>query len=409
MLEEAIADASARCAAIDPRLFDFLRDLLLMQVEGAMETDFALRFQQLTGPAMAKGAEDTAFYNYNRLLCLNEVGCYPGRFGHAPEVFHRFCQEQQKDWPRSMLATSTHDTKRSEDVRARLALLSEMPERWETLIERWHELTAPHRSEEVDRNTAYLFYQTLVGAWPWEEERAVAYMQKATREAKAHTSWIKANPSYDEAIERFVRGCFRDDALREEARVFVESIATGGYTNSLSQTLLKLTAPGVPDIYQGCELWDFSLVDPDNRRPVDYALRRELLARVKELSVEAIWEQREQGWPKLYLSHQALALRHRNPDAFDANSRYQPLSVEGSKSHHVVAFARQDRVAVVVPRLVLQLQQEWDNTTVSLPEGTWTNELTRDTYDAGPLALQELLRRFPVALLSRQDEAPEEA
>jgi (1->4)-alpha-D-glucan 1-alpha-D-glucosylmutase len=406
---EAIEAAKAQRPDLPTDLFDFFRDLLTLEVRGEAESELVMRFQQLAGPAMAKGVEDTAFYNFHRLVALNEVGGSPGEFGLSVATFHRLAAESQRLWPTAMLATSTHDTKRSEDVRARLSLLAEIPERWGGAVRRWCERNARHRRKDgcPDRNAEYLLYQTLVGAWPISAERVAAYMEKATREAKAHTSWTRTNPDYEEALREFVNGALGDAAFVADLEAFVAPLVLPGRINSLAQTLLKLASPGVPDLYQGSELWDLSLVDPDNRRPVDYDLRRRLLAELKtgdstgKMTPEAILDRMDDGLPKLWLIHRALQLRRRLPDAFGPQGDYEPLQVSGPRADHAVAFARGGEVAVVVPRLPLRLGGDWQGSTVALPPGSWRNELTAEEVSGGERPVAELLARFPVALLAR--------
>ncbi|MFP5287548.1 MAG: malto-oligosyltrehalose synthase, partial [Thermoanaerobaculia bacterium] len=386
----AIEAARARRPDLPSDLFDFFRDLLLLRVQGPVEGELVMRFQQLTGPAMAKGVEDTAFYNYHRLVALNEVGGDPGRFGVSVEEVHRGLSES---WPRAMLATSTHDTKRSEDVRARLALLSEIPERWAEAVHRWLE-----RHPFLDANAAYLLYQTLVGAWPIETDRAVAYMEKAAREAKGRTSWTRIDPEYEDALRTFVEAVLADRDFVADLEAFVAPLVEPGRVNSLAQTLIKITAPGVPDIYQGTELWTLALVDPDNRRPVDYEERRRLLeelAGAPAPAPEEILARMDEGLPKLWVIRQALRLRER------VQGSYAPLLARGARAGHVFAFSRGGEVVTVVPRLVIGLGGDWGDTSLELPPGRWRNELTGDHVDGGEVRLADLLRRFPVALLSR--------
>ncbi len=302
-LEDAIAAARVRRSDLASDLFDFLRDLLTLTIAGEIEGELAMRFQQLTGPVMAKGLEDTAFYTFLRLTALNEVGGDPGRFGVAPEDFHRACRENQERWPESMLATSTHDTKRSEDVRARLDLLSEIPEEWAAAVRRWRTLNEKHWGENPpDRSAEYLLYQTLVGAWPIDSERLWTYLEKAIREAKRKTSWTRPDPAYEAAVRGFAEGVLADSTFLADLAAFVAPLVAPGRVSSLAQVLLKLTAPGVPDFYQGSEIWDLSLVDPDNRRPVDYELRRRLLADLEgNPTPEAILARVDEGLPKLWL------------------------------------------------------------------------------------------------------------
>ena len=393
VIESAAADVARRRPDIDVDLLDFVRRLLLGELDGEAERELVARFQQLTGPVMAKGVEDTAFYTFNRLVSLNEVGGDPGRFGTSVEEFHAACLTAQEQWPAAMLATSTHDTKRSEDVRARIALLSEIPDEWAGFAVPWI------KDGSVDANAQYLLLQVLVGAWPLEPDRAVAYMEKASKEAKEHTSWIDPDPAYDEALTRHVRELLADELFQGELAAFVAPLIEAGRVTSLAQALLKLTAPGVPDIYQGQELWDLSLVDPDNRRPVDYERRRRLLAELDDLKADEVLRRADEGLPKLLVVRQALALRARRPDAFGRGSTYRPLPVTGAKAEHAVAFARGDRVVAVAPRLVLRLDGQWERTAVDLPGDHWLNVFTGEEHRGGPVELADLLRSFPVALL----------
>lgn len=398
-IRAAIESAKANRSDLDPVLFDFLGDLLLLRALGTPEAEFAMRFQQLTGPAMAKGVEDTAFYTFTRFVSLNEVGGDPSRFGLAPAAFHHACAEARRRWPHGMVTTSTHDTKRSEDVRARLNLLSEIPAQWCEAVWRWSAHNAQHRRNGwPDRNTEYLLYQTLVGAWPIEVERVCRYMEKAAREAKTHTSWTAPNAAYEQALRSFVEAILADNVFLDDLAAFVAPLVEPGRITSLAQTLLKLTVPGVPDIYQGTELWDHSLVDPDNRRPVDFARRRALLAELDGASPETIWARLDDGLPKLWVIRQALHLRRRRPALFRWRGGYEPLFAMGPQAERVVAFCRGGAAITVVPRLVLTLG-EWKRTTVALPPGRWRNLLTGEEWDGGTIALARLLRRFPVALL----------
>ena len=404
IVAEAVEAARRLRPDLDADLFTFLSDLLLMRVRGELETELAMRFQQLTGPAMAKGVEDTVFYCYNRLISLNEVGGDPGRFGTGVEAFHAACAATQIHWPNTMLTTSTHDTKRSEDVRARISLLSELPGQWAEAVRRWSAHNERYRRSDLpDRNAEYLLYQTLVGAWPLSVERATAYMEKVVREAKLYTSWTAQNAEYEQALRGFVEGALTDGEFVEDLERFVAPLVEPSWVSALSQALLKLTAPGVPDIYQGTELWDLSLVDPDNRRLVDYELRRRLLAELEGATPEGIWERRDEGLPKLWLIRTALRLRAERRDAFGPRGAYVPLLARGAKAAHVVAFSRGGAIVTVAPRLVLGLGGAWDDTTIEMPAGRWRNELTGDMYEGGTVAVGELLRRFPVALLSREE------
>ena len=401
---EYVTRATRLAAARRPELTGllvFLRDLLLLQVDAEAAAEFALRFQQTTGSVMAKGVEDTVFYIYNRFVALNEVGGDPGTFGLAPSAFHEQMEAAQRDRPLGLLATSTHDTKRSEDVRARLALLSEIPDLWADAVRRWREMNEGHRTAAgPDRNTEYLLYQTLVGAWPLDVDRAWAYMEKAAREAKVRTSWTDPNSAYEQAMRDFVGATLSDQGFLADLEAFTEPLVRPGSINSIAQQLVKLTAPGVPDIYQGTEVWDLSLVDPDNRRPVDYSERAALLQDLADADARAALDRGGSGGPKLFLTQRALALRARLPEAFGATSSYEPLIATGGKAHHVVAFVRGGRAMTVVPRLVLGLGGDWEDTALELPEGVWRDELSEREFE-GKTQMSELLSHLPVALLAR--------
>ncbi|TVP53799.1 MAG: malto-oligosyltrehalose synthase [Halomonadaceae bacterium] len=400
---QALARARSRQPEMDPELLTFLQELLLLQRPGDQETELALRFQQLTGPAMAKGMEDTAFYRYTRLLSLNEVGADPGHFAVTPAEFHRACRQARASRPHSMLATATHDTKRGEDVRARLMVLSEIPEQWGEVVLRWMDHNRRyHRQDVPDPATEYLIYQTLAGAWPIDSARMGHYMEKALREAKQHSSWTQPQGDYEAAVQDFVAGILADAAFCADLEEFLAPLETAGQSNSLAQTLLKCTAPGVPDIYQGSELWEHSLVDPDNRRPVDFELRTALLAQLPELDCEQIIARAHQGLTKLWLIHQALHLRRRCAQAFGAGGDYSPLEAVGSKADHVIAFLRGNRVLTLVPRLVISLGGDWGDTHIQIPTGRWHSPLTGETLEGGCLPIARLLSRFPVALLERE-------
>jgi (1->4)-alpha-D-glucan 1-alpha-D-glucosylmutase len=453
-LGRALAEARRRSPAADPSVFDFLREVLHPEALAAKPPwlrtrciDFAMRLQQFTAPVMAKGLEDTSFYVYNRLVSLNEVGDDPRRFGVSLETFHRANRERLEHWPHALLAGSTHDSKRSEDVRARLHVLSELPEEWGRHVARWSRLNRRHRRETEDgslpsRNDEYLLYQTLLGVWPLApldkhgldalRERIEAYMLKAAREAKTDTSWINQNREYEDALVAFVRallGTPTRNAFLDEFLPFQRRVARLGLFNSLSQTLLRLTAPGVPDVYQGNELWEFSLVDPDNRRPVDYTTRRALLAELKALApyraetpgdrARALLEPLDDGRAKLYIIWRALWLRRQWPDIF-ARGAYLPLAVEGARAEHLCCYARcsdTDAVLVVAPRWFARLLG--NDTALPLGDDLWRdhwiegapghgrylNVLTGESVSANTrhgrawLAAGAALRNYPVALL----------
>jgi (1->4)-alpha-D-glucan 1-alpha-D-glucosylmutase len=405
VVEEAVRRAAERRPVLDAELFSFIRDLLLLRVPGEPEADFALRFQQVTGPVMAKGVEDTAFYRYNRLVSLNDVGGDPGRFGTSVAEFHAHNRHMAEEWPDTMLATSTHDTKRSEDVRVRIGLLSEIPGEWAAAVRRWSTMNARHKAAAgPDANAEHLLYQTLVGAFPLDADRAAAYMEKATREAKEHTSWIDPVPAYDDALGAFIESVVGDPGFMADLAAFAAPLVDAGREASLAQTLLKLTAPGVPDTYQGTEVWDLSLVDPDNRRPVDYESRRTLLRRVGGLDADGVraLDDEGAGAAKLWTAWRALAVRRDHPEAFEGGS-YEPLVGGGERAGHVVGFVRGGRVATVVGRLGIGLARAggWGATTIELPPGKWTDVLGGSVV-GGQVEVGELLARFPVALLVRR-------
>lgn len=444
VVEAAIGHAVRRNPTMDAGLFDFIRDVLLQRYPDTFgeedreaQLSFTGKFQQLTSPTTAKGIEDTAFYLYNRFISLNEVGGEPSRFGYAPQDVHDWFRSRQRDWPRAMSSLATHDTKRSDDVRARLNVLSELPDEWRAATARWRDLNARHKTDVAgapapDANDEYLVYQTLLGVWPLEpwsadeydalSKRVEAYLLKALREAKLHTRWTQQNAAYEEATTAFARrlldrttgGAFLDDfaALRKR-------VSRLGLINSLSQTLVRLTAPGVPDTYQGSELWDFSLVDPDNRRPVDYARRQELLSDLNDSQPSAdrarrLLETIETGQAKLLLHQAALRLRRSHPGLL-AEGDYVPLQASGSKADHVFAFLRQSTgksVLVVVPRLPAGLIDEregwpvgpsvWGDTHLQLPgpDLSFRDLLTGQELPAEQtrLPVGRLLEHFPVLL-----------
>lgn len=402
-ITEAIDDARGRRPDLPADLFDFLQAVLLLHVRGPLENEFVFRFQQFTGPAMAKGVEDTVFYRFNRLVSLNEVGGDPGRFGFSLDEFHDWCDYMQRHWPEGMVTTSTHDTKRSEDVRARIHVLSEVPAEWAAAVARWSRLNERHRRDDMpDRNTEYLLYQTLIGLHPIELDRLQAYMLKASREAKLQTSWMDPNTAYEDALSHFVRGAYENREFLTDLETFLRPLIGAARINSLVQALLKFTVPGVPDIYQGTEIWDFSLVDPDNRRPVDYRLRRDMLSRLEDTTPEQVLEGMDEGLPKLWVIRQALRTRCQRRDVFGRDGHYRPVIARGAKSDHVIAFLRADFSLTVVPRCTLVARAEWADTAIDIPEGTWRNRLTGDLVNGGNAPVADLWKRFPVALLTRE-------
>ncbi|HEX5370541.1 MAG TPA: malto-oligosyltrehalose synthase, partial [Dehalococcoidia bacterium] len=402
-IEDALRVARQHAGGVEASVFDSLHDVLLLQQRGEAESACLCAWQQLTGPAMAKGAEDTAFYCYDRLVSLDEVGGDPGRFGVSLEAFHDFCRHSAEHWPHTLLTTSTHDTKRGEDTRLRIDAISESPDEWRALVEGWLQAHERHRRDGLpDRRTIYLLYQTLVGAWPIDEARAWEYMLKAARESKLFTSWMEPDAAYEQALHSFVAALLNDAAFTAEVAAFTAKLDTIGRTSALSQTLLKLTAPGVPDFYQGSELWQLSLVDPDNRRPVDYEERRRLLHEAKQLGAAEVLQRPESGLTKPWLIWTTLSLRNQHPELFEGH--YDPLYVDGPRRDYVVAFKRGDGLIAIAPRLVSRLANGWDETKLMLPSGVWRNWLTGAELPGGDVRLDVLLHDFPVALLVK-DEA----
>jgi (1->4)-alpha-D-glucan 1-alpha-D-glucosylmutase len=375
VIDRAVRGARRRNPGMEASVFQFLRETLLLRfpenIDAAARSEhirFVMKFQQCTGPITAKGIEDTAFYIYNRLVALNEVGGEPGNFGVTPEVFHRQNAARQADFPHAMLATSTHDTKRGEDVRARLAAISEIPDIWRRAVQRFRTVNRKHKrdvegEQAPDANEEYLIYQTLAGAWPLDGQitgefvsRIQEYMAKAIKEAKVNSSWIQPNENWDMAVREFI-ACILEPRKRNTFpdlfRSLAGHLAQLGAVNSLSQTLIKLTAPGVPDIYQGNEIWDLSLVDPDNRRPVDYDARRKALAGLANAAPGDLLDNWRDGRIKLFLTHKVLLYRRDHFDLF-AKGDYLPVQASGAFAESVFAYARrhENQTAVIIaPRL----------------------------------------------------------
>ena len=451
-INEAIVRAKRRNPDKAPAIFDFLRDILLLKRRETEEESelyrhklyFALKFQQLTAPVMAKGLEDTAFYVYNRFVAVNEVGGSPKQFGVAVDEFHRENRKRGEQWPFSILATSTHDTKRSEDVRSRLDVLSEVPKAWSAQVFRWRRANRAKKRllsdgrYVPDLNEEYLLYQTLAGTWPFDSvvgkeyvERIKQYMTKAVHEAKVNLSWISTDPAYVEALQHFVerilapRTRSRPNSFLAQLQAFMPAVMFFGGINSLAQRLLMITSPGNADIYQGMELWDLSLVDPDNRRSVDYALRQRLLSDLDRRAeggnlpglCEDLLGNFQDGRIKMWTTMQALRLRRERRELFHAGS-YTPLAPTGARREHLVAFAREHQghaVIVAVPRLSLTLAggalraplgELWDNTELPMPAaagGSVDNVFTGETLNLSPnrtLLCREIFAHFPLALLA---------
>ncbi|SDF02583.1 maltooligosyl trehalose synthase [Blastococcus aurantiacus] len=364
---------------------------------GQAGSELATRFEQTSGPVMAKGVEDSAYYRWSRFVALNEVGGDPAHFGGTVEEFHAAQAHRLAVKPQAMTTLSTHDTKRSEDVRARLAVLAELPSEWSALVRGWLA-----RHPLADRSLAHLVWQNLIGAWPLSRERAHAYVEKAAREAGTSTTWTNPVQEFEEQLHALVDAAFDDPTTTAEIEAFVARIAPLGWSNSLTQKLLQLTMPGVPDVYQGTELYDFSLVDPDNRRPVDYGLRRRLLAELDAGTVPAV---DASGAAKLLVTSRVLRARRDSPELFGG---YASVEVTGSAAECVVAYDRgsadQDGVVVVATRLPARLAETgWGDTALQLPNGAWRDLLTGERFvsDVAGVAADVLLARLPVALLVR--------
>jgi (1->4)-alpha-D-glucan 1-alpha-D-glucosylmutase len=441
VIERAIAAAKRRNPAIEESIFNFLRDILLFRFPENLDTQsreehmhFVLKFQQCTGPIMAKGLEDTVFYIYNRLAALNEVGGEPQQFGLSVDAFHQRNFDRHRNWSATLLATSTHDTKRSQDVRARMVAISEIPDVWRRSLAKWR--TANRRwkktvneAEAPDSNEEYLLYQTLLGTWPVGNdgvpeqkvggeyiERIQAYMTKALNEAKLNTSWIQPNEEWLAASRDFVAKILDPGPKNKFLPIFLpvaETIGRLGAINSLAQTLLKLTSPGVPDIYQGNEIWDFSLVDPDNRRPVDYKVRAEMLSCLSTKSPEDLLRNWPDGRIKMFLTQQTLRFRNEHVDLFRSGN-YLPLPATGAFADCCIAFARQlngQWIIAVAPRLSSRvgfppIGGRWKDTAVELPENL-SLERVREMFTGRDLQIQnrqirlaEVMSMLPFAMVT---------
>ena len=453
-IDWAVAQARRRSQRIDKTVFDFLHGVLTTDLAArggpysAREVQrLAMKFQQYTGPVMAKGVEDTSFYRFNRLISLNEVGGEPTRFGTSVAAFHRGCQDQARRWPAGMLTSATHDTKRGEDTRARINVLSELGGEWRERVERWAILNG-RRKQEVDGIPApsaddeYLLYQTLVGAWPvsWHDagdldpvemadfrDRIVGYMLKAVREAKVESSWIDLRPGYEDALATFVTAILDVDhrnPFLDDFRAFHRGVALAGMVNGLAQTALKLTAPGVPDIYQGCEMWDLSLVDPDNRRPVDYLARARVLEEVRALGdatpvdgLSSLLDRWTDGRIKLFVVWRLLQARRETPALF-VGGDYEALETSGDHADRLCAFVRragEEALLIAVPRLVTALggleavplgAAAWGQTEVLLVSGMgglpahdlFTGAAISGDAHTGTLKAADLFTAFPIAV-----------
>jgi (1->4)-alpha-D-glucan 1-alpha-D-glucosylmutase len=450
LITNSIATAKRHNPATDVSVFDFIGSLLLLEDppgatdEGRAERrEFVLRLQQLTGPVAAKGVEDTAFYRHYPLASLCEVGGDPTRFGVSPGQFHAHNKERLRKWPDTMLATSTHDTKRSEDTRARINVLSEIPSRWYRAIRRWESFNYEkkhliHGLPAPDSNEEYLLYQTLIGTWPLDNgansggrngteyvNRIQQYMIKALREAKVHSSWLSPNLAYEEAVSGFIERILApDSAFVTDFVEFQQPVARSAFASSLSQTLLKITVPGVPDFYQGTELWDYSLVDPDNRRPIDYDVRQKLLESLQASNVNAeeLMSNPRDGRIKLFVTSRALGIRRSYPDLF-ARGDYVPAQVMGDRKRNVIAFGRRlggNAVIVIATRFALRSRLVagmseisnggWGNTAVTIDSGfagcyrdafTGRDFCNRPVRNACLIPMAQVCDQLPMVLLER--------
>ncbi len=420
----AIRIAKRRNPGVDASAFEYLQRVLLLEArpEGdERQIYFALKFQQLTGPVMAKGVEDTSFYVYFRFLSSNEVGSAMDAFGLKPELLHKANAQRLEFTPHAMLTTSTHDTKRSEDVRNRLNVLSEMPDEWEATVKRWAAQYAEFKTEledgtvAPDANEEYLIYQTIVGAWPWlavDQEgfagRVKEYLAKALSEGKVNVSWINPRPEYTEAVQGFAEKLLGSASFVKELEALLAGLRVHGAVNSLAQVVLKATSPGVPDFYQGTDMWDLSLVDPDNRRPVDYAHRVQMLARFGDGAHRDVLGNLEDGRVKLYTMQRVLGVRNAHRRAFD-EGEYTPVEV--SDPEHAFAFLRGGEVLVVIPRFTYTLTggkgefplgSAWEEKQLQMPKGEWENAFTGALVAGGPVKLAQLFEEFPVALFTKR-------
>jgi (1->4)-alpha-D-glucan 1-alpha-D-glucosylmutase len=441
-LDSAIGRARSQDPSVHDTAYDFLAGVLSGKIVQTPNHGYsrsallrmAMKVQQYSGPVMAKGLEDTAFYRYNRHIALNEVGGAPDRFGVSVSAFHKANALRAKNWPRSMLATSTHDTKRGEDARARLAVLSDRPEEWRKEVNRWSRLVRARRGDvelkaPPDRNDEYMFYQLLIGSWPFElldeldekgleayRERVAGALQKSLREAKVHTNWTAPDAAYEEAAQNFARDALDPSRSGFLASFlpFVRRIARLGVDNSLVQTALKITLPGVPDFYQGAEMWDLSLVDPDNRRPVDYQIRENcftaLVPRLERIEdrgaiLDDLLDKWRDGRIKLAVTAVLLRLRREYEALFDG-AGYEPIAIAGERADRAVGYLRaagDSQLVVLVARFPALREAEpgWGDATASLPDGRWIDELSGRDMTGGQIALGAAFGRLPAVVLRR--------
>jgi (1->4)-alpha-D-glucan 1-alpha-D-glucosylmutase len=403
VLQDAVDGARKRCEPSDAPVIDALRMILCREELHPDAEELAARFQQLSGAVRAKGIEDTAFYRYHRLVAANEVGADPDRAAIEPVDFHVHNMRTAEHWPQTMVTTSTHDTKRSEDVRARLLVLSELPDEWWATVRGWMAANEGYKVEGLpDRNTEYLLYQTMVGAHPISAERLGDFMVKAVREAKVHTSWLRIDAAYEGKLLSFIDKLCSDDAFTDSLRHFVDRLEPHAVSNSLAQVVLKLCMPGIPDFYQGNEVRTLALADPDNRRPVDYDAMSKRLDIIASADVMGPGQlRRSPDLAKLWVTRQGLYLRAQRPDAFAGDTAtYQPIEAAGSRADNVLGILRGGRVAALVTRCSTQVAGGWGDTEVVLPHGPWRDVLTSRMHHERPRA-GDVFAGLPVALLTR--------
>jgi len=450
-IQHTVDLVKSKSISVDPLLAEFISDIIFLKGEDKATAEekkgrryFIAKFQQVTGPVMAKGLEDTSFYRFFLLTSLNEVGGNPDAFGLTAKEFHTNNEVRAKDWPYALSGTSTHDTKRSEDVRSRINVLSEIPQLWDVTAQKWSELAAKHKSpveglgQCPERNEEYMIYQTLVGVWPYGLKKAddelvdrlTNYLMKCVREAKLRTFWTQTNQAYEDAFKNFINKVTRDDAFLAEFLPFQKQVSEVGKLNSLSQTVLKLTCPGIPDIYQGTEIWSLSLVDPDNRRPVDYKSTKAILSTIHntkldspssyETLVKKLNAASDDGGIKLFVTQTLLKLRNQEEELF-LNGDYKPLQVSGKNADHVVAFSREHNgksTVVVVGRFFSKLldpenklkftnfealQSQWTGHTLQLHKaGDYRDVLSGAVHNGNSLDLSKVLSLQPFAVLISQ-------
>ena len=388
-------------SALGNEVFDFIEKIMLLEIQGKKESQFILRFQQFTSSVMAKGIEDTTHYVFNPLISMNEVGGYIQSPITSLEEFHQWCAYISSELPNTMLTTSTHDTKRGEDVRARINILSEIPDKWISQVQKWLKINKDHTNKGLaDKNTEYFLFQTLVGTWPISKERILKYMIKAVREAKVNTNWASPNKYYENRLEEYINRIFENKEFISSLEGFIAELIEYGRINSLAQITLKLTSPGIPDIYRGTEVWNNSLADPDNRRPFSINERKSILKRIEKMDCQSILEAYDEGLPKMFIIKKILEIRKKD-FSFNSRDSYREIRASGTCSDNVLSYIRGKNLIVVVPRLLLKIKKQWKNTKLNLPKGEWINIFSEKTFPSGAISVENILKDFPVAVLKR--------